>query len=460
MITADLRRAIARAAAGAGLAEAGDPGLRPGGAPGRYASSVALGLAATLGRPAADIAGALATRLRDEPWIAEAAVTGPAYLTVTVTPQALALLPGRIAEAGPACAHSDALRGRAIAAPPPADLAAAPGWEEARKALAAELTARLAAVAGATVTPFDDSERTVAAHPVPPAPSGASRGKPGNGTFRSADQGTAGGPAGKDRYGGERAGAAAESVGECGYGGERAGAVTGSAREEGHGGDRAGAVIGPPGENDHGGERAGAAAESPGERGYGGQPADAIPASSPVAAAIAFAGLDAVRFALARAAPGRPVAVDPAVIARHVPGNPAYAVRYAHSRAASGLRWVSRKRRAAEDDAAEHGVSGMHGASAPGLGAALPRLPADPGERALLDALSWLPERVAVAARRGRPDEFARYLEELAYTTIDTITFSGDAGDSGGAGPRLAAAARAALGAGLELLGISAPDRI
>ena len=50
-------------------------------------------------------------------------------------------------------------------------------------------------------------------------------------------------------------------------------------------------------------------------------------------------------FTLARAIPGKPVRVDPGIIARHVPGNPAYAVRYAHARAASGVRWAAASRR-------------------------------------------------------------------------------------------------------------------
>jgi arginyl-tRNA synthetase len=161
-----------------------------------------------------------------------------------------------------------------------------------------------------------------------------------------------------------------------------------------------------------------------------------------VAAAVAYAGADAVLFALASAAPGRPVRIDPAVIARHVPDNPAYAVRYAHARAASGVRW------AATPTAAE---------------AAPPRPPADPGELALLDALSWLPERVAVAARRGRPDEFARYLEELASVSVATLTSGSHQGRARAPGTDklvLARAAQAGLGAGLGLLGVSAPERL
>jgi arginyl-tRNA synthetase len=330
VITQDVRRAIARALAAEGFPPA-DPGLRPGGRPGCYASSAAFGLAD--GRAPRDIATLLAARLAEHPWLARAEVSGPGFLALTVTAETFAALPGRIAAAGPACARSDVLSGLTIEAPPAADLLAAPGWDEARAALAAELTARLAAAAGATVTASSYPERSV-----PPLP--------GSGQL-----------------------------------------------------------------------------------------------SPDLAAAVGFAGADAVRFSLARAVPGRPVRIDAAQIARHVPGNPAYAVRYAHARAASGVRWAATL-------ATE----------------AVPRcLPADPGELALLDALSWLPERVAVAARRGRPDEYARYLEELASVTIRTLTSASHPGRARAPGTdrlTVAGAAETGLAAGLGLLGVSAPDRL
>jgi len=102
-------------------------------------------------------------------------------------------------------------------------------------------------------------------------------------------------------------------------------------------------------------------------------------------------------------------------------------------------------------------------AAALGAEAGPPRPPADPGELALLDALSWLPERVAVAARRGRPDEFARYLEELASAAIATLSSASHPGSARSPGTdrlALARAARAGLAAGLGLLGLDAPDRM
>jgi arginyl-tRNA synthetase len=312
MITAGLRRAIG----------ADDPQLRPGPAPGSYTSSLPFRL--NPGDPRA-AAAQLAARLGEQLWIAGAEVTGPGFVTVTVTHATLARLAIRIANAGPACAESDALAGRTVPVPQPA---AVTDWPQARAALAAELTVRLATAAGAVIDP----ER-----PEVPAP--------------------------------------------------------------------------PP------------------------------PSRGPVAEAIAYAGPDAVRFALARMPPGgRPP--EAAVIARHVLANPAYAVRYAHAAAAAVLRWAA-----------------ALGTRPAGF---TPRLLAEPGELALLDALSWLPERVAVAARRGRPDEFAGYLAELAARTIDTMSTSSFTKIPDISSERLwlADAARTGLAAGLGLLGIDAPPRL
>ena len=321
MLTAELRRALLAAADRPDE----DPLLRPGPRPGSYSSSLPFRLEP--GDPRA-AARALAARLAREPWIDKADVTGPGYLAVTVTRDALAGLAVRIARAGPACAASDALHGHTLPGPPTTDLTAAPDWPSARAVLATQLTARLAATAGATVIFY--AERSVAPPPVP---------------------------------------------------------------------------------------------------------------SPPLPAAIAYAGLDAVRFALARMPPGG-APPQAAVIARHVLGNPAYAVRYAHAAAAAVLRWAA--------------------ALGTGPGEFRPRLLAGPAELALLDALSWLPERVAMAARRGRPDEFAGYLEELAARTMDTMSTTGFTTIPNISSERLwlADAARTALAVGLGLLGVGAPERI
>jgi arginyl-tRNA synthetase len=363
VITLDLRHAIARVITDMGLGRgtgATDPGLRPGGRPGEYASSVAFALARGIAAPARggsrtpfEIAGGLAASLtRRYDWIAEAKATGQGYLTLTVTPETMTSLAGRVAAAGQDCARSDALAGQVFPAPDAASWESAGTWNEARDRLAAHLTTRLAVAAGAKIR-----AATVA---------GESRGASGH-----------------------------------------------AARDTVQGGPR--------------GEKGRGTGDRSGERG------------TEVAAAVAFAGADAVLFSLASAMPGREVSIDPRIAARHHQGNPAYAVRYAHARAASGVRW----------------------AAALGTGEAGPqRPPANPEELTLLDALSWLPERVAIAARRGRPDEFARFAQRMAELTLTAVTIPTSGRAPGSDKLTMSGAARAGLAASLGLLGIRAPDRL
>ncbi|MDR0345588.1 MAG: hypothetical protein LBI49_21235 [Nocardiopsaceae bacterium] len=136
--------------------------------------------------------------------------------------------------------------------------------------------------------------------------------------------------------------------------------------------------------------------------------------------------------------------------------NPAYAVRYAHAHAVSVLRQAA--------------DLGLERGEAAGF---RPRLLAHPREQALLGTMSWLPERVAGAARRGQPYVLARYLTELAGAYLDChqhcpAVWPG-AVRPGGPVPAaaviparlwLTAAARTALAAGLGLLGVTAESRL
>lgn len=339
MITGDLDRVLATELGSAGTWRPAPPGGPA--VPGSYASSVPFLLARARQGDPASIAAGLAARLAPLDWVQEATVTGGGYLTVTVTPDALAALAVRIPAAGRACARSSALRGVAVTAPGGDGLATARTWAQARDRLARHLTGVLAEAAGASVSWIPGDER---AEPGEPPPGGA----------------------------------------------------------------------------------------------------------SPVAEAIACAGAGAVRFALCRLPPGGKPGLDPRAVAAHHLGNPAYAVRYAHAHAASAQR-----------QAADLGLGRGEAAGFQ------PRLLAHPSEQALLDALSWLPERVAGAARRGQPDVLARYLETLAGS------YSGcqercpavppgarPAGPAASARLWLAEAARTALAAGLGLLGVDAPDRL
>jgi arginyl-tRNA synthetase len=177
------------------------------------------------------------------------------------------------------------------------------------------------------------------------------------------------------------------------------------------------------------------------------------PSQFSLAAALDYAGRDAVRYALISHGAGWQPDSAAGLPVRYDRANPVYAVRYAHAHAASTLR-----------QAADLGLGRGDAAEF------VPRLLGHPCERALLGAMSWLPERVAWAARRGRPGEFTRYLEELAGAYHDcsehcpALPFGGHRApqDPGTTRARLwlVTAARTALAAGLDLLGVSAPDRL
>jgi arginyl-tRNA synthetase len=171
-----------------------------------------------------------------------------------------------------------------------------------------------------------------------------------------------------------------------------------------------------------------------------------------VQAAVADFGVSAVRYRLARTAPARAGQLDELSRPRQRDPDPLYALQQAHADAASTLRWAADLgiERAAPDEK-------LDGA----LGA--------PSERELLGLLSWLQARVAAAARRQRPDELPRYLEEVARAWLvcrqasPALPFGGRAGtEPAVAGGRLllADAVRTVLAAGLSLTGITASDRM
>ena len=174
MITGDLDRLLAveispGATVGAGITPAGTwqpapPGSGTG--PGTYATPVAFRLAGGNAAQAARIAMKLATALRPAEWVCSATVQG-GYLTVTITPDALAALAVRITQAGPACAHSAVLAGTTVPAPRDPDLTSARDWAEARRHLSDFISGRLAEAAGAHILPAHDSERQSVSTPQP-----------------------------------------------------------------------------------------------------------------------------------------------------------------------------------------------------------------------------------------------------------------------------------------------------
>ena len=160
-------------------------------------------------------------------------------------------------------------------------------------------------------------------------------------------------------------------------------------------------------------------------------------------------GVDAARYTLIRYPVDTPMVMDIDVLRRNTNENPVYYVQYAHARIAGVLR-----------NTAELGISS-------GLDNFDPSQLAHDRENELLGALAEFPRVVASAAEFREPHRVARYLEELAgvyhgfYADCRVLPL-GDEPISAihSARAALCAATMQVLANGLELLGVSAPERM
>jgi arginyl-tRNA synthetase len=319
----------------------------PDGNPAGYATSLSLRLARLAERSPADVAAALAARLAAVQWI-EAASPAGGYLTVTVTPQALAASAAAQAAAGPACADSTILAGTTATPGPWPDLAAEPGWQAAWQNHRSAMAGRLAQAAGAAVSVLSYRERATS----PSQPFATTR--------------------------------------------------------------------------------------------------------SPVHIATDYHGLCSVRYRLARTMPHQvpqlSVAMQPGWEQSGL-ADPLYPVQQAHAAAASAVRWAG-DLGLTSDEPGEQLADGLSSSE----------------EQAMLGLLSFLPVRVAAAARRGQPHELPRYLEQVAECwqrcrlARPALPFGGQAAprDPATISARLvlAAAVQAVLAAGLALTGVTPSDRL
>ncbi len=140
--------------------------------------------------------------------------------------------------------------------------------------------------------------------------------------------------------------------------------------------------------------------------------------------------------------------IDLDLLASSSADNPVYYVQYAHAR----IRSVAR-------NAAEHGVSRQAGFSPTALD--------DPADAVLLGALAQFPATVAQAAALREQHRVARYLEQLAaayhtwYGATRVTPRGDDAVDSGHVARLwLNDAVGQVIANGLDLLGVSAPERM
>ena len=160
-------------------------------------------------------------------------------------------------------------------------------------------------------------------------------------------------------------------------------------------------------------------------------------------------GVDAARYTLIRYPVDTPMVMDIDILRRNTNENPVYYVQYAHARIAGVLRNV-------EELAIPTGLSNFD-----------PSQLSHDRENELLGTLAEFPGIVAAAAAFREPHRVARYLEELAgvyhgfYADCRVLPL-GDESISPlhSARANLCAATKQVLANGLDLLGVSAPERM
>jgi len=160
-------------------------------------------------------------------------------------------------------------------------------------------------------------------------------------------------------------------------------------------------------------------------------------------------GVDAARYTLIRYPVETPMVLDVDILKSNTNENPVYYVQYAHARIAGVLR-----------NAAELNISSE-------LANFDPAQLSHDRENELLGSLAQFPRIVASAAELREPHRVARYLEELAgvyhgfYADCRVLPLGDEPVTSvHSARAALCAATKQTLNNGLQLLGVSAPERM
>jgi len=158
-------------------------------------------------------------------------------------------------------------------------------------------------------------------------------------------------------------------------------------------------------------------------------------------------GTDALRYSLGRYPADSPLTIEPDILLSHSNDNPVFYVQYAHAR----THQVARNADAAGVTTAEFD----------------PRVLTDKTEAELLAALADYPRIVAQAAELREPHRVARFLEDIAgsyhrWYDACRVTPKGDDPIEPVHHSRLMVnnATRQVLANGLDLLGVSAPERM
>ncbi len=160
-------------------------------------------------------------------------------------------------------------------------------------------------------------------------------------------------------------------------------------------------------------------------------------------------GVDAARYTLIRYPVETPMVLDVDILKSNTNENPVYYVQYAHARIAGVLR-----------NATELNISSA-------LADFDPAQLSHDRENELLGSLAQFPRIVASAAELREPHRVARYLEELAgvyhgfYADCRVLPLGDEAAAAvHSARAALCAATKQTLKNGLQLLGVSAPERM
>ena len=160
-------------------------------------------------------------------------------------------------------------------------------------------------------------------------------------------------------------------------------------------------------------------------------------------------GVDAARYTLIRYPVDTPMVMDIDILRSNTNENPVYYVQYAHARIAAVLRNV-----------AELGIP-------TGLENFDPSQLSHDRENELLGTLAEFPRIVASAAELREPHRIARYLEELAgvyhgfYADCRVLPLGDESAAAiHSARANLCAATMQVIANGLDLLGVSAPERM
>ena len=160
-------------------------------------------------------------------------------------------------------------------------------------------------------------------------------------------------------------------------------------------------------------------------------------------------GIDAARYTLTRYPVDTPLTLEIDLLTSHTNDNPVFYVQYAHARISAVIR-----------SALEKGIDWQKSNFNPAV-------LTTQQEAELLGALSEFPRIVSSAAQMREPHRVARYLEELAtayhsfYSACRVLPMNDDVvTDETIARLMLCAATRQVVKNGLDLLGVSAPEKM